>query len=208
MLLDPESEIWTPGSGLRSCTTSHPCPQHTIWWSADSALLQLAIPINGTAVEQLLKPTSSVPTIVCHVFFPVVLSLTIEAVECFHTTSFFNVNRIFVVDMLHEFELGIWKALFIHLIRILHAAMPHGELVEELNNRWACHWLWPSVVLWNWYNYLHHRFHQIPTFGSTGTICRFATNASEMKKLAGRDLYRMEEWVGMCGMGVILKNPD
>ena len=40
-----------------------------------------------------------------------------------------------VVDVLHEFELGIWKALFIHLIRILHAAMLHGELVEELNNR-------------------------------------------------------------------------
>lgn len=40
-----------------------------------------------------------------------------------------------VVDMLHEFELGVWKALFIHLIRILYAEMPHGELVEELNNR-------------------------------------------------------------------------
>ena len=40
-----------------------------------------------------------------------------------------------LVDMLHKFELGIWKALFIHLIWILHAAMPHGELVEELNNQ-------------------------------------------------------------------------
>ena len=40
-----------------------------------------------------------------------------------------------VVDMLHEFELGIWKALFIHLIQILHTAMPHGELVKELKNQ-------------------------------------------------------------------------
>ena len=40
-----------------------------------------------------------------------------------------------VVDMLHEFELDIWKALFIHLIQILHAAMLHGELVIELNNQ-------------------------------------------------------------------------
>jgi hypothetical protein len=40
-----------------------------------------------------------------------------------------------VVDMLHEFELGVWKALFTHLIRILYAEKPHGELVEELNNR-------------------------------------------------------------------------
>ena len=43
------------------------------------------------------------------------------------------------------------------------------------------------MVLWNWYHCLYRRFHQIPTFGSTGTICRFATNASEMKKLAGWD---------------------
>lgn len=27
-----------------------------------------------------------------------------------------------VVDLLHEFELGIWKGLFTHLIRLLHAA--------------------------------------------------------------------------------------
>lgn len=40
-----------------------------------------------------------------------------------------------VVDLLHEIELGVWKALFAHLIRILYAEKPHGELVEELNNR-------------------------------------------------------------------------
>ena len=43
------------------------------------------------------------------------------------------------------------------------------------------------MVPWNWYHNLHHRFHWIPTFGSTGMICWFATNASEMKKLAGWD---------------------
>ena len=43
------------------------------------------------------------------------------------------------------------------------------------------------MVPWNWYHYLHHRFRQIPTFGSTGMIHQFATNASEMKKLAGQD---------------------
>jgi hypothetical protein len=30
-------------------------------------IYQLALPINGTAVEQLLKPNSSIPTVVCHV---------------------------------------------------------------------------------------------------------------------------------------------
>lgn len=31
----------------------------------------------------------------------------------------FNIFPIFVVDLLHEFELGVWKGVFIHLIRML-----------------------------------------------------------------------------------------
>jgi hypothetical protein len=40
-----------------------------------------------------------------------------------------------VVDLLHEFELGVWKALFSHLIRVLYAAAPNGNLVNELDRR-------------------------------------------------------------------------
>lgn len=40
-----------------------------------------------------------------------------------------------VVDLLHEFELGVWKALFTHLIRLLYAAGRDGKLVAELNRR-------------------------------------------------------------------------
>ena len=40
-----------------------------------------------------------------------------------------------VVDLLHEFELGIWKALFSHLIRVLYAAALNGSLVTELDRR-------------------------------------------------------------------------
>jgi len=40
-----------------------------------------------------------------------------------------------VVDLMHEFELGVWKAIFTHLIRILHAAAPGGHLVAELDRR-------------------------------------------------------------------------
>ena len=42
-----------------------------------------------------------------------------------------------VVDLLHKFELGVWKALFTHLIRILHAAAPHGSLVAKLDRRYV-----------------------------------------------------------------------
>lgn len=40
-----------------------------------------------------------------------------------------------VVDFMHEVELGVWKALFVHLIRILYAAAPSGRLVAELDKR-------------------------------------------------------------------------
>lgn len=41
-----------------------------------------------------------------------------------------------VVDLLHEVELGVWKAIFTHLVRILYAAAPGGMLVAELNRRY------------------------------------------------------------------------
>lgn len=40
-----------------------------------------------------------------------------------------------VVDFLHEFELGVWKAIFIHLIRILYAE--DSDLVNELDRRYV-----------------------------------------------------------------------
>jgi hypothetical protein len=39
----------------------------------------------------------------------------------------------FVVDLMHEFELGVWRALLIHLIRILEAI--DRNLLIELDRR-------------------------------------------------------------------------
>ena len=40
-----------------------------------------------------------------------------------------------IVDLLHEFELGVWKSLFIHLLRILEA---HDKtLLVELDRRYV-----------------------------------------------------------------------
>jgi hypothetical protein len=41
-----------------------------------------------------------------------------------------------VVDFMHEVELGVWKALFTHLIRILYAVAPSGTLVGVLDERY------------------------------------------------------------------------
>jgi hypothetical protein len=43
-----------------------------------------------------------------------------------------------VVDLMHEFELGVWKTLFTHLIRLLYAAGNGTDrLVLELDRRYA-----------------------------------------------------------------------
>lgn len=76
--------------------------------------------ISSKRVEDLLKPTSSTAT--SNAFFE---KLGDEV----------NLHQMLVVDFMHEFELGTWKALFIHLIRLLYA-QPHGnDLVVELDRR-------------------------------------------------------------------------
>ncbi|KAF8896664.1 hypothetical protein BD779DRAFT_1466557 [Infundibulicybe gibba] len=66
------------------------------------------------------------------------------------------------------FELGVWKAILTHLIRVLQAAVPGGKAVSEFNLR----------------------FRQIPTFGRD-TIRKFSNNAAEMRKLGARDFEDM-----------------
>ena len=45
----------------------------------------------------------------------------------------FNYFLLYVVDLLHEFELGVWRNTFIHLLRMLHAH--GGEAIQSLNER-------------------------------------------------------------------------
>jgi hypothetical protein len=39
----------------------------------------------------------------------------------------------FVVDLMHDFELGVWRTIFIHLLRIVEAIDP--KLLVELDRR-------------------------------------------------------------------------
>ena len=48
-----------------------------------------------------------------------------------------NYHSIFVVDLLHEFELGIWKSTLTHLIRMLYASPEGKERVAELDSRYS-----------------------------------------------------------------------
>jgi hypothetical protein len=46
----------------------------------------------------------------------------------------FNIFCALVVDLLHEFEIGVWKMLFIHLLRIIAAQDP--GLIHQLDQRY------------------------------------------------------------------------
>ncbi|TFK48374.1 hypothetical protein OE88DRAFT_1713963 [Heliocybe sulcata] len=77
--------------------------------------------VNSAAVERLLKPESYVPT---ENAFSIQLSD--------YGLNFFDM---LVVDLLHEWELGVWKQILTHLIHLLHSEK--GEQIAEFNTRLA-----------------------------------------------------------------------
>ncbi|KAG2069358.1 hypothetical protein BDR04DRAFT_1128884 [Suillus decipiens] len=110
-----------------------PCP-HCLIKKADVPKMGTKLNmrhINSQYVKNFLQEESLVPT--CNTFS-----------ECLADFQF-KLFLLFIVDPLHKFELGVWKAMFTHLMHILFAA--GGTAIQELN----------------W------RYHKVPTFGR-GTI--------------------------------------
>ncbi|KJA27429.1 hypothetical protein HYPSUDRAFT_130944 [Hypholoma sublateritium FD-334 SS-4] len=115
--------------------------------SAREIIYQNKRPVSSVLVQRLLKPQSLVPT---------------ENAFSNRLSRFgFNLFSIFLVDFMHEVELGVWKKIFIHLLRILEC-IPGA--IDKLNKR----------------------FRDMPTFGRD-SIRRFTNSVSELKKLGARD---------------------
>ncbi|KAK7689700.1 hypothetical protein QCA50_007495 [Cerrena zonata] len=114
---------------------------------ARAAIYERGKGVKSTAVEDILSPLSYVPT-------------SNAFADLFGDT--FNYFSLFVVDLMHELELGVWKALLIHLIRMLVSL--GGTTIQLFNER----------------------FRQVPTFGRS-KIRRFDNNTSALKKLAARN---------------------
>jgi len=95
--------------------------------------------IDGTKVKTKLDPESMVPTTVrvswcCLIVFDVLLVFPFQNAFSKRLSDFgFNYFLLYLVDLLHEFELGIWKNIFIHLLRMLYAH--GGEAIQTLNER-------------------------------------------------------------------------
>ncbi|KAL0572685.1 hypothetical protein V5O48_009275 [Marasmius crinis-equi] len=81
--------------------------------------------------------------------------------ECLSSFGF-DFYRMFVPDILHEVELGIWKAILTHLLCIL--VVCSGDTIQQLNSHYC----------------------QVPSFGQD-TIQKFLRNVSAMKQLAAWD---------------------
>ncbi|CDO77698.1 hypothetical protein BN946_scf184969.g49 [Trametes cinnabarina] len=112
-------------------------------------IMKKGLGVNSTAVEAILKPQSLVPT----------LNAFSERLGPHILPNF---HSLFVPDFMHEWELGVWKGLMTHIVRILHAAK--GGASREFNAR----------------------FRKVPTFGRDA-IRRFSANMSEMKQFAAHD---------------------
>ncbi|KIM56162.1 hypothetical protein SCLCIDRAFT_29860 [Scleroderma citrinum Foug A] len=104
--------------------------------------------VNTPKIEELLRDQSLVPT----------TNAFSDKLSAFG----FNLFAMLVVDLLHEFELSVWKAIFMHLLHILDS-FKHGKLHE-----------------------INRRYRQVPSFGRD-TIRRFSRNSLEMKRMAAHN---------------------
>ncbi|KAJ3527383.1 hypothetical protein NMY22_g9809 [Coprinellus aureogranulatus] len=118
-------------------------------YKARVAIYHKKVAVNGDPVQRLL-PYSDVPTI--NAFG-----------DRLRGKTGFNIYSALVVDILHEYEIGVFKGLFMHLIRILEACAEGSILVHRLDKRYRL----------------------VPTFNQT--IRKFSSNVSELKRRAARD---------------------
>ena len=89
---------------------------------------------------------------------------------------------LFVVDLMHEVELGVWKNLMVHLLRIL--ASEDVNLLHTLDQRQVKELPSPMVGIAS--DFLLFSFRLVPTFGRA-TIRHLSRNSSELKKMAALD---------------------
>ncbi|KZT09965.1 uncharacterized protein LAESUDRAFT_645703, partial [Laetiporus sulphureus 93-53] len=106
-------------------------------------IYNLGFSVLSAAVESLLKPQSLVPMEVTNV-----------------STIVPNYHDLFIFDMLHEWDLSVWKQTLIHLLHLL--------VCNIASSVRPC----PSTL---------YRFRQMPTF-SHKTIHCFDANVSKLKK--------------------------
>ena len=150
-------------------------------------LFEKGVNITSTRIKDILEGGSLTLTRVCIKFGSLFLTNFLQ--NAFSERLFshgFNFYQMFTVDLLHEFELGVWKAIFTHLLRILYA---HGNgKIQELNKRYDV--MTPYLFITD----SIFSYRDVPPFGRD-TIRKFSNNVSGLKRLAARDF---EDLLQVC----------
>ena len=92
--------------------------------------------VDSTAVESLLQEHSWVPTNVRSPYSDSSCGCDLFPQNAFSerlSTSGFDLYRMFLPDIMHEFDEGIWRSTFIHLLRVLSCVTE--SLLYKLNHR-------------------------------------------------------------------------
>jgi hypothetical protein len=104
---------------------------------ARRAIYNLGKTVKSVAVEHILKEKSLVPTMVRVSnlsLYDTQKSCLNAFMECLSPMGF-NIFSLLVVDILHEFDLGILKSVLKYLLRILHAVNP--SRIHVVNDRYV-----------------------------------------------------------------------
>ena len=115
-------------------------PCQPIWYqqyAAENLLWRCERPEQDTdgGPWKTILDTHSGMQFISNIFLDSLLTLIQSAFSLKLFKHGFNYFDVMVPDLMHEFELGVWKSIFIHLLRILTAHNP--EAVDELNARCA-----------------------------------------------------------------------
>ncbi|KAG5634294.1 hypothetical protein H0H81_002518 [Sphagnurus paluster] len=100
---------------------------HATIKTARSKIYEKGYAVTSEVVKQILKEKSLVPA------DPASYLLDQNTFSSRLSHLSFDLYVMLVVDLLHEFELGVWRALLIQLIRILSAI--DASLVNEMDRR-------------------------------------------------------------------------
>jgi len=100
-------------------------PQQISVRDARRQIFQFGRPVNSDIIDNIVGIHSGVPITVRCLYCSMYLSDYLLFLQNAFSSRLlpFGVNfySMLVVDLLHEFELGVWKAILTHLIRILYA---------------------------------------------------------------------------------------
>jgi hypothetical protein len=120
---------------------------HALIANARHQIFVLGRAIGSSTVHALLKAQSWVPVQVWIFFrFAFYFSQLLQnafSTRIFPVDSLFNSFQMFAPDLMHELELGVWKAVFTQLVRLLDALPNGAALVLEMNRRFA----WPQHTI-------------------------------------------------------------